>query len=349
MEFPFGERLRDSLGPARDPRPLASSPRSNVWRAELPGSGAGGGAEVVVKQLVGEPDAAARYEREVTALRLAARAGVAPRLLGADPGSLTLVLEYLGDDGPPGEWVIPYAEGLARLHASAGLANTGPADSGTLPAWQGPGADDVRAFLDLAGRLGAPAGPAVSGELMALVERLRGSRGRALLHGDPCAGNDLYVGGQVRFVDFEQAAMGDGITELAYLRIGFPTCWCVTAVAEPLLERAEDTYRTTWREITGTEPDGDLTDACAGWLIRGDALVERARRETTDHLARLVDEDWSWGTTTARGRLAHRLGVVARLTATRPDLADLRRLGTAMRDRMLSRWPGLEPPPRHRP
>jgi len=302
------------------------------------------GAQVVVKQIVGEPDTPGRYEREVTAVRLAARAGVAPRLLGTDPGSQTLVLEYLDDDGPPVDWVIPYAEGLARLHASAG-----PAGAGALPAWQGPGAADVRAFLGLAGRLGAPAGSAVSGELTALVERLGRSRGRALLHGDPCAGNDLYAGGRVRFVDFEQATLGDGSTELAYLFIGFPTCWCVTEVAEPLLERAEAAYRTTWREITGTEPDGDLTDACAGWLIRGDALVERARRETTDHLARLMDEDWSWGTTTARGRLAHRLGVVARLTAARPDLAALSHLSAAMRDRMLSRWPDLEPPPRHRP
>jgi hypothetical protein len=62
-----------------------------------------------------------------------------------------------------------------------------------------------------------------------------------------------------------------------------------------------------------------------------------------------VDEDWSWGTTTARGRLAHRLGVVARLTAAHPGLAALSDLSTAMRDRMLRRWPGLEPPPRRRP
>lgn len=298
----------------------------------------------MVKQIVGEPDAPARYEREVTALRLAARAGVTPRLLGTDPAGLTLVLEYLGDEGPPGDWVITYAQGLARLHAV-----TGPADTGLLPRWQGPGADDVRAFLDLAGRLQVPVEAAASRELTALVERLGRVRGHALLHGDPCPGNDLYVRGAVRFVDFEQACLGDGITELAYLRVGFPTCWCVTEVAEPLLPRAEAAYRTTWRAITGSEPAGDVTDACAGWLIRGDALVERAHREGTDHLARLPDEDWSWGTTTARERLAHRLGVVARLTATRPDLEALGHLSTAMRARMRALWPDLRPPPRRRP
>jgi hypothetical protein len=77
--------------------------------------------------------------------------------------------------------------------------------------------------------------------------------------------------------------------------------------------------------------------------------VPRAQRETTDHLARLTGEDWSWGTVTARERLAHRLGVVARECIGRPDLAGLGRLTATMRDRLLGRWPALRPPPRHRP
>ena len=340
MEFPFGERLRAGLGPARHPHPLVSSPRSNVWRAEV------GGAQVVVKQIVGGTDAAARYAREVTALELAARVRppVVPALLGTDPGTLTLVLEHVGDAGPPEDWVVAYASGLARLHASAG-----PADAGILPRWRGPGADDVRAFLGLAGRLEVPVGPEVAGELAGLVERLAAVPGDALLHGDPCPGNDLYVSGQVRFVDFEQAALGNGLMELAYLRIGFPTCWCVTQVAGPLLDRAEDAYRTAWRAATGTEPAGDLVDACAGWLIRGDALVQRAERETADQFARVTTEDWEWGTVTARERLAHRLGVVARPAGGRGDLAGLRRLAAAMRDRLCDHWPGLGTPPLHRP
>jgi hypothetical protein len=338
--FPFSDRLRTEFGAARAPRRLASSPRSNVWRAEL------GGTPAVVKQIVGGPDASARYAREVTALRLAARVTppVAPRLLGTDAESRTLVLEDLAEDGPPGDWLVGYAAGLARLHAA-----TGPADTGTLPRWQGPDTDDVRAFLSLAGRLGIPVGPDVTGELAALVERLQEAPGHALLHGDPCPGNDLYAAGEVTFVDFEQAALGNGLTELAYLRIGFPTCWCVTDVTEPLLARAEAAYRTTWHAATGSPPDGDLTDACAGWLIRGDALVQRAHRETTDHLARLPARDWSWGTLTARERLAHRLAVVARLTTDRDDLNAVNHLVTTMRERMRTRWPGLRPPPLIRP
>jgi hypothetical protein len=181
------------------------------------------------------------------------------------------------------------------------------------------------------------------------------SAGWTKRRGTPCStgirvpGNDLHTGNGVTFIDFEQAALGNGLVELAYLRIGFPTCWCVTTADAPLLDRAETAYRTAWSTATGTEPQGDLTDACAGWLLRGDALVERAHRETVDHLARIPDHDWKWGTATARQRLVHRLGVVAHLTADRTDLNGLSHLNTDMHRRMQDHWPTLTPVPSQRP
>jgi hypothetical protein len=334
MGFPYGDRLRTELGPASNPRPLESSPRSNVWSADVAGT------PVIVKQIVGGSDVAARYAREVTALRLAARTSVVPDLLGADPDDRVMVLEHLGDDGPADDWVLAYATALARLHA---------AGSSGLPRWTGPDEGDVAAFLGLAGRLGVVVEAGVADELGDLVARLAAMPANALLHGDPCPGNDFFTPAGVRFADLEQASSGNGLVELAYLRIGFPTCWCVTDVAAPLLTRAEEAYASAWRDATGVALAGDLTDVCAGWLIRGDALVERARRGTADHLARLLDEDWSWGTVTARQRLAYRLGVVAGLVDGHADLAGLGRLVTALRGRMLDRWPGLRPPPRRRP
>jgi hypothetical protein len=292
----------------------------------------------VVKQIVGGPDAAARYQREVTALGIAGRVQppVVPQLLGTDDRAHVIVLEHLTDRRPAPDWVLDYAVSLARLHAA-----TGPNDAGVLPEWSGPRHHDVDAFLDLAGTLRAPVTSAMHAELRALVDRLGLARGHALLHGDPCPGNDLYTASGVRFVDLEMASLGNGLMELAYLHIAFPTCWCVTIVQAPLLARAEQAYRTAWRVATGSDPEGDLVDACAGWLIRGDALVERAHRDTVDHLARLVENDWVWGTVSARERLLHRLGVVARLTAAEPRLTGLHRLCHAMRSRMRSRWPAL--------
>ncbi|MEU1125354.1 aminoglycoside phosphotransferase family protein [Streptomyces sp. NPDC005899] len=340
--LPFGETLRDRLGPPAHPSALESSPRSRVWRIELSGRPA------VLKQLVAGPGADERYEREVAALRIAGRAThapVAPALLGTDPAERVLVMEHLDGRRPPADWIVGHAAALARLHSTAR-----PGDAGTLPRWQGPTGADVTSFLTLAESLGTVASSGVRDELHALVERLGRAEGTALLHGDPCPGNDLLTPDGVRFVDFEQASLGSGLIELAYLRIGFPTCWCVTRAPAPLLERAEAAYRTAWRAETGTTlPEAGLADACAGWLIRGDALVQRAHRGATDHLARLPREDWTWGTATARQRLAHRLGVVATTTSDDGRLPHLRTLAADLRRAVLDRWPALRPVPTRRP
>ncbi|MFD7325759.1 phosphotransferase family protein [Streptomyces sp. NPDC059875] len=338
--LPFGDGLRAELGSPRRSRRLGSSPRSRVWRVQLPA------AKAVVKQIVDGPDADERYAREVAALRLAARGEtpVVPALLATDADERVLVLEHLDHRQPAGDWIVDYAAAMARLHATAR-----PEDVGLLPRWQGPNQADIDSFLRLAVALEVPVTPGVSDELHDLVDRLDRTSGHALLHGDPCPGNDLHTAAGVRFIDFEQASLGSGLMELAYLRIGFPTCWCVTSASESLLERAESAYRDAWHAATGSEVDDGLTDACAGWLLRGDGLVERARRESVDHLARIPHRDWKWGTVTARQRLAHRLGVVSRMTTDHTALSATSRLSAAMRQRMVARWPGLQPVPTKRP
>ncbi|MFE3683197.1 phosphotransferase family protein [Streptomyces sp. NPDC059095] len=343
----FGDVLRAELGSPTAVRSLSSSPRSQVWRVELPARAQARPRQAVVKHLVDGPGAEERYARELAALGIAARSPtpVVPRLLATDPERRLLVLDHLDHHTPAPDWIVHYAESLARLHATAA-----PEDAGLLPRRQGPGKADIAAFLALAVAIGAAVPAGVRDELEALVGRLDRAPGHALLHGDPCPGNDLHTVEGVRFVDFEQASLGSGLMELAYLRIGFPTCWCVTAAAEPLLARAERAYLTAWRAATGSELRTDgLVDACVGWLIRGDALVQRAHRDGTDHLARIPEEDWTWGTASARQRLLHRLGVVGALTAGDPVLGAVHALTASMRDRMLARWPALRPVPTQRP
>jgi Phosphotransferase enzyme family len=330
----IGVALRDELGEPVMVRRLDSSTRSRVWLAEFDGSPA------VVKQVAGGLDATERYQREITALRLAARARpvVVPALLGTDPAERLMVLEYVAADGPTAAgWHTDYASALARLHATGRGAG--------LPEHAGPGPADLRAFLVLAARLGVAVPDDAGDELRRLIDRLDSTAPDALLHGDPCPDNAVPTANGIRFVDLEQASLGSGTVELAYLSMGFPTCWCVASTPLVVLSEARNAYRATWREITGAEPGGDLTDACAGWAITGDALVERARRGTIDHLGRLLRTDWSWGTLTARERLAHRLGVVVAEAAGRADLHRVAWLCASMRDRMLERWPALAVPP----
>lgn len=148
----------------------------------------------------------------------------------------------------------------------------------------------------------------------------------------------------IRFVDLEAAAVGAGPVELAYLDIGFPTCWCATSLPDAVRREAIAAYRSTWRSVTGGDlEDGRLADACASWLIRGDALVHRAIRTSRDHLERLPDEDWRWGTATARQRSLHRLTAVSGITSG--ELAELAVVSRAMRDRLSRGWPGIGPLP----
>ena len=144
-DAPVGAALRGALGLPRTVRQLASSPRSLVWLVEFDGSPA------IVKQITGGPGAPARYAREVTGLRLAARARppVVPELLGTDPEAGVLVLEHLPSERPSRDWAEDYARALARLHAT-----TTERDAGQLPRHAGPGPDDAARFLALAGQLG---------------------------------------------------------------------------------------------------------------------------------------------------------------------------------------------------
>ncbi|MBT2487463.1 phosphotransferase [Streptomyces sp. ISL-96] len=350
IQVPMSDELRSAVGTPSRATLLESSPRSRVWRVELRG-----GDRVIVKQSAGgggagaKADEDARYAREVAALRLAARAtgaggpAVAPALLATDPASRVMVLEHLDDLGAAvDDWMPAYAETLARLHAL-----TGPADTGTLPAWSGPTAADADSFLALAKALDVTVPPGLPNELADLIDRLDPAPHHALLHGDPCPGNDLRTAEGLRFIDFEQASLGNGLVELAYFRIGFPTCWCAMSVTGTPLTEVEDIYRSTWRGLTGTDVPGDLADACAGWLIRGDALVQRAERESTDHLARIPAEDFAWGYVSARERLLHRLNAVAALTRSHDPLHTLAHLSNTLATRLLTRWPTLRPLPTH--
>lgn len=335
--LPFGEELRAKLGEPSNVRRLHSSPRSRVWLVELAGERA------IVKQITRRGRLpVARYERETAALRLAGRAtpAVAPALLGTDDSERVLVLEFLERCHPGPDWPVAYAEALARLHAT-----TGPGDAGALPLWQAPGTADAEAFLRFAAALGI-GDRAAEDELTGLVARLGAVGWFALLHGDPCPGNDLHLGGGgVRFVDYEAASLGNGLQELAYLRIGFPTCWSASALPPALLDEAEAAYRRAWQATTGAPVEGSLADACAGWLIRGDSLVEAAHRGKADQLARAVRQDWDWGPPTARERLVYRLGVVASLAGDESGLGAFGRFAAALRTRMLARWPSLRPLP----
>jgi Phosphotransferase enzyme family len=269
---------------------LPSGQRSRVWAD----------GDRIIKQVIGD---AAAFDREITALRLAEHTGVVPRILDVDQDNRTVVLERLRSEPPAEDWVVDYARGLARLHMA-----TGPEHAGLLPRRPVP---DPEPFLRFVRAMDVEIGGAEA-------ELAFEDTGKFdLLHGDPCPGNDMYTEQGARFVDFEGAALGDGLTEVVYLRIGFPTCATVSETPGELREAAEQAYF----EERGFS--GGLEDACVRWLVQGDALVQRSERDGTDYLAKVVDEDWFWYSTTARGRLMYRARVAATFTETHPETSAL--------------------------
>ncbi|RZS29765.1 phosphotransferase family enzyme [Herbihabitans rhizosphaerae] len=318
---PVSERLRAELGQPSDVGKLYSSPGSHVWRVLL------GETPAVVKQFLGD-GADARFDRETTALHAAAAVEppLVPELLGSEPDDHVVVLEHLETaKNPPS--LVTFTDALARLHA---LGSTAKPD---LPDAVHIRQSDVDAFVGLCTKLWITVPDDAAAELAALVERLAAAPRTALLHGDPCYGNVLSVGGRAYFVDFEQASLGDGAAELSYLRAGFPTCGLCPTLSDVEIRQAEAVYRDGWRGAGGSGEPGSVIDHCVAWALRGDALVQRSERGRRDQLARLVTENWSWGPHTARERLTRRLGVVASLaggTATGRLAATVRQKVSAL-------------------
>jgi len=149
---------------------------------------------------------------------------------------------------------------------------------------------------------------------------------------DPSPDNTVHTSSGIRFIDLEQAALGNGYPELAYLRAGFLTCWCAVSVLEPACSQAEAAYH-----------DPSPAIGPSGHLIRRDALVQRAHRDQPDYLTPLPGKDSTWGTVTARQRLLHRLTAVTVIAADHPQLRCLIQVSHAMRDQIQQRWPEILP------
>jgi hypothetical protein len=123
--------------------------------------------------------------------------------------------------------------------------------------------------------------------------------------------------------------------DAAYLVAPFPTCWCFASLPADIAGPAIDAYRARLAAAgvsLGQEWE-DLTTAALAGLIIARAHI----------LARALQEDSEWGTTTMRPRL---LTWLASFTARDGDgnLPRLRATAEAMRDRLAARWQGLRIP-----
>jgi hypothetical protein len=276
---------------------------------------------------------------------------IAPRLLGADTHAGILLMEDLGpgaslaDSLLAGERaraeadLIAYARALGSLHGwslgrSDELAELRARHAPGVPMspeWIGAMKARKDAFLGVAAMLGLAAG-GVGEEIDQLEAMLNGTGYLGLVHGDACPDNVRLLDGGCRIFDFETSGWGPVVLDAVYLLAPFPSCWCFASLPAEAAAPAVAAYRACI-ETAGLHlrPDWEAATAAAliGWIIARGPVIARA-----------LDEDRGWGTTTMRPRLltglrsfidaADRIGILPRLHA----------VAGGMYDHLSLRWPG---------
>jgi hypothetical protein len=154
------------------------------------------------------------------------------------------------------------------------------------------------------------------------------------VHGDPCPDNVFWNGGALHLIDFEFGGFGHALTDAAYGRMLFPSCWCANRLPPDLVSRMETVYRAEL--VTGcpeAEDDrifeGALAHVCAFWLLS----------TLTRHLAKVMNEDRPWGISTVRQRVLGRLDAFITAGEEFRRLPALRGMAYRLRQRLLQAWP----------
>ncbi len=342
-----------------------SSDRSTLARFQVLDGPAGVPASVVVKQALStaeepyDPDRsggpASRLFNEWASLQFLGEVipdrPVAPRLYGGDRDAGILVMEdlgpvadgltesLLGDDPVAAEAdLVAYATTVGRMHGATAAhiarfdqirAALGPDDAEPGQEWVTP---TFHATLDA---LGLTPAPAIDGDLT-LLEATIASPGdfAAFIHSDPCPGNWLRTGDTDRLLDFEFAGAGHALVDGVYGRVPFPTCWCIGRLPEHVSQAMERAYRTELAHGCPAARDDAryaraVAEACAHWLV--DWWLRSP-------MARLLEEDFEWGTGTDRQRLLVRLEVVTQVTREAGHLEALGDQAEAMSHTLHDRW-----------
>jgi hypothetical protein len=266
---------------------------------------------------------------------------VAPRLLGADADAGILLMEDLGPGASLADSLlagdrsrvradlVSYAEALGSMHAWSMRRPGSPAGLPS-PAWLGVVARRKEAFLGAAAALGLAAAGAGT-EINELFSMLNETGYQGLVHGDPCPDNVRFAGGDCRMFDFETSGWGPVVLDASYLLAPFPSCWCFGRLPAWVAAPAMSAYRGCLEAAgidLGPSWDVAMTAALGAWIVAwGDAI------------ARVLEEDHEWGTTTMRPRLLTWLRSFTSAAGRSGVLPGLRALAGGLHERLSARWP----------
>jgi len=264
---------------------------------------------------------------------------VAPRLLGADAEAGIMLMEDLGpgrsladslltgDRSRVRADLVSYAEALGSVHAWS----MGPRDPRLgIPPWPDAVARRKDAFLGAAVSLGLAAADAGT-EIDQLLLMLKETGYQGLVHGDACPDNVRFLDGRCRIFDFEHSGWGAVVLDASYLLAPFPSCWCFGRLPASVAAPAMAAYRGRLEAAgidLGPSWDAVMTAALGAWIVAWGAQIARA-----------LEEDNEWGTTTMRPRLLTWLRSFTAAADRSGVLPRLRVLAGDLHERLSARWP----------
>jgi hypothetical protein len=244
------------------PEPLRDSDWTMVLRCADEAAPDGGPRTVIVKAYPPGPDGEDGFAAEAAGLAVASDTGLAPALLAADPGSLTVVLSDLGrapsladallgsEQQRAAAALLDWADACGRLAvAMAGrepllgrLRRQHPGGRPADAAWAAL-RQRVLGVADRAALAGVRAPDGLAAELAEVAAAVASPDYLVFSPGDICPDNNLLTRAGVRFIDFEESGYHPAFLDAAYLRMPFSTCWCAFRLPTGLRDAAEERYR----------------------------------------------------------------------------------------------------------
>lgn len=254
--------------------------------------------------------------------------------LGAEFGNLVDPLLH-GPADRAERALVAYARSLGRLHAATRdcRAAHSAAIAEAFPAASQPRLADGDRWRQLVVEpsLAKLGGTLPESEIAYVAQRVTSPDAwLGLVHRDPCPDNVLLVGDTARLIDFEFASPGHVLTDAAYWRMGFPTCWCAGRVPQPVLTRMDAAYR------DALPAANDSREMAA--ILFASLFVSLLWR-----LDRALAEDESWGTSTVRSRVLWYLEAAIAGAHEADALPGLRDVASRWRAELGARWPDSQP------
>ena len=174
-----------------------------------------------------------------------------------------------------------------------------------------------------------------------------------LTHGDICPDNvfDHKGSQELQLIDFEWAVVRNALLDGTYLRMSMPTCWCVKAIPNDIIEPLEVIYR---EELKRTIPAASddfayttaYTEACGFWLLQ----------QTIPFLNSVIDKDrvgssgptpenslWKPEENNVRPRVLTRLQAFIDVASKNDQLPHLRKMAQDMLSTVKTRWSDAKP------